>query len=156
MIKKSNFYPALLSVILGVILLFGATSIGFAGEPPTGGGAAGKPSSGVLTVVTLYIFDHPFAVASIVGECSGKSFVVGPVVNDPIVPEGEGGPNTYEIQTITASQLENLVLNDADKAGCYEALVGPNASLIITGVRNFINEGTAISADVTLRAFVGN
>jgi len=151
MIKKSNFYPALLSMLLGVFLLFGAASNGFAGEPPAPGEKiAGKSSSGVFTVVTIMINDFPVAVTSIVGECNRMPFVVGPVVNNPIEPAG--GAAGKSIPDIEASDLENQVLRDADTAGCYEDL--GTDDLVINTVRNFLNTGTAISADVTLRAVV--
>jgi hypothetical protein len=145
MIKKQGFSKALLYILLSCFLIFVAASSGFAGEPPPAGSTiAGKSASGVFTVVKIRIENLPVAVASIIGECDSGPFVVGPVVNNPITP-----PN---IPGIAASDLDNQYLEDADTAGCYSAL-GTN-DLVITKARNFINTGTAIKADVTIRAVI--
>ena len=141
MIKKSNFYSALLSMLLGISLLFGAASNGFAGEPPPDSRITGKAIDAVLSAVIIRIENFEIVVQTIVGTCNNVPFAIGPEVNNPITPELFGG--------ILEEQVEGIYLENAGPAGCYSALGGEN--LVITRVSNFSNTGDAIGAEISLR-----
>ena len=164
---KHTFKPLMLTIFLLIPLMIGNASMGYAGgplSPPPGNFILAK-SKAVDGLLSAVIVDSdggsPYVVQYIVVMCKEAEIVLGPAINDYSTPETLP-LTTAECSDDNESCLEGLILVDTanpdpnvpSAAPCFPEAYEPpgnNKDLIISRVRNFINTGTTLSAEVTLQ-----
>ena len=155
MVSKTGLKRLALSIMLAIPLIIGAASDGFAGTEggPPGAKISGKAIDSVLTAVLVVPTEgDPYVVSVIVGTCNKSPVVFGPEIG--IGEDGTIRPDNIASIKASCEQpgdecVEYYELPDAGPPGCYSDLGGED--LIITRVKNFINAGTAISAEVSVQ-----
>jgi len=153
--------PTAFITILILVLTFGTASIGLAGgtQPDPAGFALAK-SKGVDGLLNAVVLGDE-VVQYIVLMCKESPVVLGPSVNIPSQSPENLAETTAECpgsDPLGELCLEGWIFRDAAAdpaladANCFpEAEAGILADLSISRVKNFINTGTAISAEVTLQ-----
>jgi len=125
-------------MLLGGLLIFGLTSIGFSGgEPPAGSKTTGKAINAVITAVKIGTSQYQWVEQVLVGDCDGTYFALGPDVNALIT--------TGNIADTTADDLDDALLEDVSIPGC-----GFSGDLVISRVIDFYNTGEVLGAVVIL------
>lgn len=138
MSKKYGLYKPLLSILLGVFLVAGLTSIGFSGgEPPAGSKTTGKAINAVITAVKIGTSQYQWVEQVLVGDCDGADFALGPGVDEFI--------STVGFADRTADDFDNVLLEDVSIPGCDFS-----GDLVISRVVDFYNTGEVLGAVVIL------
>jgi len=181
MYLRSTFKPIVLIAIMAIPLIVGTASIGYAGGPQPGPKDVdgpeliGKAVDGLLSAVVVDPADleldqlghlsgvvGSFVVQHIVVICKGEQVVYGPAINSPSSYEADLARTKAECTGVNDGELEELCIegmifadaaDNAPQSACFpdaDAGFGYD-DIIITRVRNFINTGKSISAEVTLR-----
>ena len=155
--KNFRFKGVLLAVLMSVALALGTTSSVYAGAEggPDGSKIVGKSINAVLTAILITPVGEtadPYVVQTIAGWCKKNFYVFGP----EFAPDGKGviSPDYFDLIKAECSDLvsnciEYYVLPSSGPPGYYS--VDGREDLIITNVDNFINDGTVISAEITLQ-----
>ena len=175
MYRRFTFKPAVLIILLAISLMFGAVSNGHAAglqPPPEGLVLEGKAVDGLLYAVVVDPADPEldqdgvlseetgsFIVQHIVVICKEAEVVYGPMINFPIIGTENFADITAEYPGADPAgelYIEGWIFEGAavlpPQSACFpEAVEGFLDDIIITRVKNFINTGTVISAEVTLR-----
>lgn len=163
MYRRFTFKPAVLITLLAISLMFGAVLDGYAGGPlpsPKAGGPilVGKGVDGLLNSVAV----EGEVVQYIVLACKEADVVLGPAIDQYSTDPGNIGDTTAECSGAPGELcVEGLIFGDVFSTApldsplfdCFpEGDATTFKDLFITRVKNFINTGTAISAEVTLQA----
>ena len=174
---RFTFKPLALITLLAIPLIFGTASIGYAAGPqplPEGFALAkSKGIDGLLTAVvvdpdsdlasglTVGVGQGPFVVQSIVLICKEQPVLYGPSVDFPSASPVNLADTTAEcpgIDPLSELCLEGWIFPEAAAnllgTDCFPNVqpgIGSPVDLVITRVRNFINTGDSINAEVTLR-----
>lgn len=173
MYKNCTLKPVVIIVALSITLIFGVLSSGHTGGPQPGpkeeGGPlfVGKSVDGFLTAVivdqnaigadiVLGEDDPAFIVQHIVVTCKDADVVLGPAINFPSPDQSSLEQTMAECVDEGELCIEGLAFEAAlirypDLRGCFPGEDSDFTDVFITRVKNFINTGTAISAEVTLR-----
>ena len=171
---KFAFKSVVLIVLLAIPLIFGAASNGYAGGPQPSpkdvGGPVliGKAVDGLLTAVVVDpdgVLDEfevltgldPFIVEYILVTCKEAQVVLGPAINFPTSPENFAQvtaecPGESQDELCLEGVIFGGAADDLPQSACFPEANATYNDLVITRVKNFINTGTAISAEVTLQA----
>ena len=131
--------PIWIMVVI-TIVLFSAARYAGAGsaEPPAGAERINGPAiQGVLVATT----DGISVAAVIVGNCKKMSVAFGPITLTTVNPATMAGA--------TSDDVLDMRLRGAGPIGCYSDFGGED--LIITGVTNFNNTGSALGADIAIQ-----
>lgn len=78
MIKR---YLIVLIISMAMLGTIGLGSVAAGEPPPEGSKPSGKGTAAILSANLFYVGGYPLVLTTVVGECSGLAFQLGPFVN---------------------------------------------------------------------------